>query len=138
MNKFLIDNNILIHLIVKDDPVKFQTIVKLVDKVEKNELSLVIPTVVIAECCWLLKSFYKLDKHRIIEYLLDIVESQNVEVEDEHVINALQMYSQKNVDFADALIASKSNSQLSILTWDKKDFKKLESEYYTPEELLYS
>lgn len=46
------------------------------------------------------------------------------------------MYSYKNVDFADALIASKSNNDLAVLTWDKKDFKKLECEYYTPEELL--
>ncbi|OLO39395.1 hypothetical protein BTR23_10185 [Alkalihalophilus pseudofirmus] len=136
MNKFLVDTNVLIRLLVKDDPIKFNTIVKLVEKVEKNELTLVIPTVVIAESCWLLKSFYKLDKPKITEYLLDVIESENVEVEENNVIIALKMYSDKNVDFADALISSKSNSKLPVLTWDKKDFNKLECEYYTPEELL--
>ncbi|MDF0728693.1 type II toxin-antitoxin system VapC family toxin [Cytobacillus sp. S13-E01] len=136
MNRFLVDTNVLIRLLVKDDPIKFNTIVKLVEKVEKNELTLVIPTVVIAECCWLLKSYYKLEKYKITEYLLDIIESENVDVEEDNVINALKMYSEKNVDFADALISSKSNSKLAILTWDKKDFKKLECEFYIPEELL--
>jgi len=136
MNKFLVDTNVLIRLLVKDDPIKFNTISKLVEKVEKSELTLVIPTVVIAECCWLLKSFYKLDKHKITEYLLDIIESENVEVEEENVINALNMYSDKNVDFADALISSKSISKQPVLTWDKRDFKKLECEYYIPEDLV--
>lgn len=137
MNKFLVDTNVLIRLIVNDDPVKFNTIVKLVEKVEKNEITLVIPTVVIAECCWLLKSFYKLDKPKISEYLLDIIESENVEPEEDNVIKALKMYSDKNVDFADALISSKAaNNKLAVLTWDKKDFKKLACEYYSPEELL--
>lgn len=136
MNKFLVDTNVLIRLLVKDNTIKFNTIVKLVEKVEKNELTLVIPTVVIAECCWLLKSFYRLEKQKITEYLLDIIEAENVEVEEDNVINALTMYSKKNVDFADALIASKSTSKLVVLTWDKKDFKKLDCEYYTPEELI--
>ncbi len=136
MNRFLVDTNVLIRLLVKEDPIKFNTIVRLVEKVEKNELTLVIPTVVIAECCWLLKSFFKLEKYQITEYLLDIIESENVDVEENNVIHALKMYSEKNVDFADALISSKSNSNLAILTWDKKDFKKLGCEFFTPDELL--
>ncbi|MEB1809765.1 MAG: PIN domain-containing protein [Bacillaceae bacterium] len=136
MNKFLVDTNVLIRLLVKDDSIKFKIIVKLVEKVEKGDLTLVIPTVVIAECCWLLRSFYKLEKPTITEYLLDIVESENVEVEEDHVITALKIYADKNVDFADALLSSKSDNKLGVLTWDKKDFRKLECEYYIPEDLL--
>ncbi|WP_078555265.1 PIN domain-containing protein [Bacillus alkalicellulosilyticus] len=136
MNKFLVDTNVLVRLLVKDDPIKFNTIVRLVEKVDKNEISLVIPTVVIAECCWLLRSFYKLEKQQISEYLLDVIESENVEVEEENVGIALKMFADKNVDFADALLSSKSSSKLPILTWDKKDFKKLDCEYYIPEEII--
>ncbi len=136
MKKFLIDTNVLIRLLVKDDSSKFNTIVRLVEKVEKNELTLVIPTIVIAECCWLLKSFYKLDKLQITEYLLDVIESENIEVEEDNVVVVLKTYSEKNVDFANASISSKSYNKLPVLTWDNKDFKKLGCEYYVPEELL--
>ncbi|MCD8511230.1 MAG: type II toxin-antitoxin system VapC family toxin [Bacillus sp. (in: Bacteria)] len=136
MNNLLVDTNVLIRLLVKDDPGKFETIVKLVEKVEKNELTLVIPTVTLAECCWLLKSYYKLEKKLISEYLIDILQSENVEAEEDIVIDALILYAEKNVDFADALISCKTNHSVDVLTWDKKDFKKLNCEFYTPEELL--
>ena len=127
----------LIRLIVKDDESKFNTILKLVEKVENNEMALIVPTIVIAECCWLLKSFYKLDKHLVSKYLIDIIESENVEVEEDIVIDALRLYSEKNVDFADALLSVKSKSNIFVLTWDKKDFKKLNNcEYYSPTDLI--
>jgi predicted nucleic-acid-binding protein len=136
MNKFLVDTNVLIRLIVKDDESKYNTIVKLVEKVERNEMTLIVPTIVIAECCWLLKSFFQLEKHLISEYLIDIIASENVEAEEDLAIEALKIYSEKNVDFADALLCVKSKSNLHVLTWDKKDFTKLNCEYYTPSDLL--
>lgn len=69
VNKFLTDTNVLIRLIVKDDEDKFRIMMKLAKKVENHELTLIIPTVVIAECCWLLKSFYQLEKSLIKEYI---------------------------------------------------------------------
>ncbi|MBL4954955.1 PIN domain-containing protein [Neobacillus sp. YIM B02564] len=136
MNKFFVDTNVLIRLIVKDNDDKFRTMLELAKKVENHELSLIIPTVVIAECCWLLKSFYQLEKSLIKEYLTDILQSVNVEPEEETVIEALRLYAEKNVDFADALLSVKSSSTLPVLTWDKKDFKRLNCEYFSPTELI--
>jgi predicted nucleic-acid-binding protein len=123
-------------MIVKDDEDKFRTMMELAKKVENHELTLMIPTVVIAECCWLLKSFYQLEKSLIEEYLTDILQSVNVEPEEETVIDALRLYAEKNVDFADALLSFKSSSNLPVLTWDKKDFKRLNCEYFSPNELI--
>lgn len=136
MNKLFVDTNVLIRLIVKDDEEKFKAIIELVKKVENNELTLIIPTVVIAECCWLLKSFYILDKYKINEYLIDIIESENVEPEEEYVIEALRLYSEKNVDFADTLLSVKAKGKSPVLTWDNKGFKKLNCEYFSLDDLI--
>ena len=136
VNRFLTDTNVLIRLIVRDDEDKFRTMVELAKKVENHEVTLIIPTVVIAECCWLLKSFYQLEKSLIKEYLTDILQSVNVEPEEETVIEALRLYAEKNVDFADALLSVKSSSTLPVLTWDKKDFNRLNCEYFSPNELI--
>lgn len=136
VNRFLTDTNVLIRLIVRDDEEKFRTMVELAKKVENHEVTLIIPTVVIAECCWLLKSFYQLEKSLIKEYLTDILQSVNVEPEEETVIEALRLYAEKNVDFADALLSVKSSSTLPVLTWDKKDFNRLNCEYFSPNELI--
>jgi predicted nucleic acid-binding protein len=42
-----VDTNVLIRLIVKDDDVKFRTMLELAKKVENHELTLIIPTVVV-------------------------------------------------------------------------------------------
>src|SRR5690554_6044084 len=136
MNKFLVDTNVLIRLLIKDDSVKYKTIVKLVEKVENNELILIIPTVTLAECCWVLTSYYKLEKRLISEYLIEILLTDNVEPEEDVVIEALKWYSEKNVDFADALICCKANNNVSVITWDKKDFKKINCEFFMPEDLI--
>jgi predicted nucleic-acid-binding protein len=136
MNKLLVDTNVLIRLIVKDNFSKLEILTKLIKKVENSELTLVIPTIVIAECCWLLKSFYNLDKQQISEYIIGILESDNVELEETIVMEALSIFSEKNVDFADALLSLKTKNSFPLLTWDKKDFKKLNCEYFIPEDIV--
>lgn len=136
MNRLWVDTNVLIRLIIKDDFSKLETLKNLIKKVEDGELTFVIPTIAIAECCWLLKSFYHLEKQQISEYIIDILESENVETEENIVIEALRIFSDKNVDFADALISLKTKNSFPLLTWDKKDFKKLNCEYYQPEDIV--
>ncbi|WP_077214904.1 PIN domain-containing protein [Bacillus dakarensis] len=135
MNKFLVDTNVLVRLIAKDDKKKFQSVLQLVERVDKGEMTLIIPTITIAECCWLFESFYKLDKSIIAKYLIDILESENVEAEDKDSVEILKIYGEKNVDFADSLLSVKSSNRIPVLTWDKKDFKKLNCEFYSPDDL---
>lgn len=136
MNKLLVDTNVLIRLIVKDNFSKLETLTKLIKKVENGELTLVIPTIVIAECCWLLKSFYHLEKQQISEYIINILESEHVDAEESIVIDALRLFSEKNVDFADALLSLKTKISFPILAWDKKDFNRLDCEHYLPEVIV--
>lgn len=135
MNKFLVDTNVLVRLIAKDDKKKFQSVLQLVERVDKGEMTLIIPTITIAECCWFFESFYKLDKSIIAKYLIDILESENVEAEDKDSVEILKIYGEKNVDFADSLLSVKSSNRIPVLTWDKKDFKKLNCEFYSPDDL---
>lgn len=79
---FLVDTNILIRILTKDNEKNFQAIQNLIKRLETNQTELIISTIVIAECCWPLKSFYKLDKHLISEYLLEILDAEIMEVEE--------------------------------------------------------
>ncbi len=136
MDKFLVDTNILIRFIVEDEESKYESFVSLINKLENNEITLIIPTMVIAECCWLLKSFYKLSKIEISNRLIEICEVVNIVPEETIILSALKIFTEKNVDFTDALLSVKSfNNNIPVITWDKKDFRKLECEYYSPEEI---
>lgn len=56
------------------------------------------------------------------DQLLFLVEKNTIKIE------LVRLYAEKNVDFADALLSVKSSSTLPVLTWDKKDFKRLNCE----------
>ncbi|MCM3767743.1 hypothetical protein [Neobacillus niacini] len=55
--------------------------------------------------------------------------AENVEAEESHALPAFKVFAEKNVDFADALLSIKSKENMPVLTWDKKDFKKLDCEF---------
>ena len=115
---------------------KYNSFRRIADKVDDGEICLIVPTIVIAECCWRLKSFYKLEKQLITEHLMNVLEVTNIDPEEEFAVEALTLFADKNVDFADALLSVKSRKNTPVLTWDKKDFKKLNCEYYIPDEIL--
>lgn len=135
-SKFIVDTNILVRIIVKDDEKQHPYIESLIERVDQGELSLFIPTMVIAECCWVLKSVYKVSKSVISECLRDLLDSEGVDIEETICLDALQSHADNNVDFIDAYLACKSNLiRYPMLTWNVKDFKKLDCELYRPEEL---
>jgi predicted nucleic-acid-binding protein len=131
--KFLIDTNIIIRILTGEPKELAEEARLLIHKVEDGELVFYIPSMVVAECCWVLQSVYKLSKHEVSQALKEFIQSDGVEIEESFVLNALDDHAMNNVDFIDAYLSQKSRLQsLSVITWNKKDFKRLSCEYYAP------
>ncbi|MEQ6378621.1 PIN domain-containing protein [Bacillaceae bacterium S4-13-56] len=135
MKKYLIDTNIAIRILTNDPPELVAQLEGLLEKVDNREISFFVPSIVIAEVCWVLQSVYSFSKKEIGQALLEFVSSEGVEVEEKFVLQALESFYKNNVDFIDAYLSLKANqNETSIITWNKKDFKKLECEFYSPSE----
>jgi len=134
-NTYLVDTNILVRLLSKDDDQQFQTLIQLM---LQGEIRYFIPSITLIETFWVLKSTYSLPKDQIVRGLFLLIESDEVELEEPVLMrNVLHQFNQKNVDLADAYIAEKAKQfPLPVLTWNHKDFKKLECEYYAPGDLV--
>jgi predicted nucleic-acid-binding protein len=80
------------------------------------------------------KNRYGYGKQQIAEALLQLMETDNIAVEDSEAVKlALHDYKDHQVDFADCLIAGKAGKQgLPVVTWNKRDFKRLNCEFYSP------
>ncbi|MEQ6389723.1 PIN domain-containing protein [Bacillaceae bacterium S4-13-58] len=136
MKKYLIDTNIAIRILTNDPPELVAQLEGLLEKVDNREISFFVPSIVIAEVCWILQSVYSFSKKEIGQALLEFVSSEGVEVEEKFVLQALESFYKNNVDFIDAYLSLKANqNETSIITWNKKDFKKLECEFYSPSEI---
>ena len=136
MNKPMIaDTNILIRLFVKDDEVQVEQLVRLI---EQGDTTFYILSLVLIEAYWVLRKLYRFEKEAILQVFEDFVESDGVELDEDILMQrVLVRFREVNVDFVDVYLAEKSRSlELPILTWNSKDFKKLDCEFYRPQDVL--
>ncbi|MEL1133877.1 PIN domain-containing protein [Desulfitobacterium sp. THU1] len=135
MNKtMIVDTNILIRLFTKDDDNQIEQLVQLM---EQGDIVFHVLSIVIIEAYWVLHKVYNFDKETIMQVFEDFIEADGIELDEEGLIRRiLARFRGVNVDFIDIYLAEKSRSSgLPILTWNAKDFRKLECEFYKPQDL---
>ncbi|MFZ3589314.1 PIN domain-containing protein [Bacillus sp. DJP31] len=135
--RMMVDANILLRIATGQPEDMANEAKTLFVHIGSQDIKLIVPTMVAAECCWVLKSVYKFDRYHIRDGLTKLFSLPFIELEDENVLKALDDYADQNVDFIDAYLAILSNNT-PILTWNVKHFKRLSCEFYTPLEILAS
>jgi len=131
---YFVDTNIIIRLLTGDDPVQSHT---LSDVIRKRKLRMFVPSIVLIETYWVLKSVYKYPKERIVHALVAFMNADEVVLEEPELLSrTLEMFATVNVGFIDVYLAMKANQyQLPVVTWNTKDFKRLEVEFFSPDQL---
>lgn len=118
----IVDANIIIRYLVKDDP-KFSPLAKdYFDRARKGLIELYLDEVTVAEVIWTLSSFYKARKEDIVEQLTELI-SQNwvINPRKKLLLASLEFYSNLNLSFIDCWIYTISQSlKAKLVTFDKK------------------
>jgi len=136
MNKtMIVDTNILIRLFTKDDDTQIEQLVQLM---EQGNIAFRVLSIVLIEAYWVLHKVYNFDKETILRVFEDFIDTDGVELDEDGLVQrVLARFRMVNVDFVDVYLAEKSRSlELSVLTWNAKDFRKLECEFYRPQDLI--
>jgi predicted nucleic-acid-binding protein len=133
--KAFVDTNVFIRFFVKDDSEKAAGLERLFQKVQQGEIALYIMPIVILEIVWVLEKFYKWSRKDVSEIIETILSTPEIRVEMKDVIfQAIQLYKDSNVKFADAFITQwviKEGGSL-FYTYDKKHFKTTKLEIKEP------
>ena len=96
------DTNILVRLVLRDDPDQFRRASEIV----RSAAPLWINRVVLAELVWVLSRAYSLDKTQIQEIVGALLGAHEFVVEDAALVRAaLKIWNASNADFADILIS---------------------------------
>jgi predicted nucleic-acid-binding protein len=121
----LIDTNLIVRFLVQDHEKHVRAAVKLFEACDRGELMLVVLPVVLAECVFVLESFYKHGRADIAKVLGGLVGSPGVTVEESELhLDALERYGNSKAHFVDCIIAARAvTSGLSVASFDQ-DFKK--------------
>lgn len=103
----LLDANVILRFLLADHDTLSPRAANVFQRAAAGELKLLIPSLIAAECVFTLRSFYKLERSAISSALLQVLHLQGVEgTENEVLKQALTLYSERNVDFADAYLAA--------------------------------
>lgn len=107
-----IDANILLRLIVKDDPRQTIQADKLLDESRASSETLFITDVALCETIWVLQSGYDHKKPAILEILHDLIESADFDFRNPESIRlALKLYGDGKADFSDYLIGTRCTEE---------------------------
>lgn len=135
---YLLDANIFLRVLVKEEEEDFHECVGLLEKVKRSKIKAVAAGVVLAEVGWVLRSYYMLKRKDAAKKLAGISRLAGLKIVDDYDwVKAIEMYEKFNVKLLDAVLATMpgvANRKWVIVSYDK-DFKKLPIEWRTPRQL---
>ena len=101
-----VDTNIFIRYLTEDIPEKADAFDRLFKRAISGKVRLFTTDLVIAEIIWVLESYYELSKNDVRETVEKILNTANLICPRKDIIlNALNVYSEKNIDYIDAFNA---------------------------------
>lgn len=102
-----LDTNILVRLLVRDDPAQFEAATRFVNHAVARTESLFVNRIVLTELAWVLSRAYRLSRPEIADAIEHILMTAELDVEESDVAwEALRDYRSGAADFADCLIGT--------------------------------
>lgn len=121
-----VDANVLLRFLTGTPPEMADLAGKLIECGGREELNLKVHPIVVAETVWVLESFYEYSKSEISSVLLPLLSDHGLKIEERKaVLGALELMSESNVDFADALLAETARSRGESVASFDRDFRRL-------------
>ena len=121
----LVDTNLIVRYLVQDHEKHARAAAKLFEACDRGDVVIVLLPVVLAECVFVLESFYQLPRKSIAAALGTLISSPGVEIDEPSLhADALDRFGKTNVHFVDCIIAAAASAQsIPVATFDL-DFRK--------------
>ena len=121
----LVDTNLIVRYLVQDHDKHARAAGKLFDACDRGDLVIVVLPAVLAECVFVLRSFYGHPHAEIASALSRLISSPGVEITDVQVhLDALGRYQRTKAHFVDCLIAATAAATDTPVSTFDHDFRK--------------
>lgn len=120
-SKVLLDANVLIRFLTRDHEEHYLKSVEIFRDIESGKIEAILMDFILAEVIYVLKRIYKHEKKDISSALKKLLLYKHLYTENKLVtFEALEIYADKNIDFADSLLCAKSKLEgFQIVSFDK-------------------
>lgn len=121
----LVDTNLIVRYLVEDNEKHARAAGRLFDACDRGDVVIVLLPAVLAECVFVLESFYEHSRGDIASALGRLISSPGVEIGSATIhLDALDRYRKTKVHFVDCLIAATAAAEnMSVASFDQ-DFRK--------------
>jgi len=124
-NRRLVDTNLIVRYLVQDHEKHGKAAGKLFDACDRGDVVIVVLPTVLAECVFVLESFYEHARGDIASALGILISSPGVEISGEALhLDALDRYRKTKVHFVDCLIAATASAEDTPVATFDQDFRK--------------
>ena len=121
----LVDTNLIVRHLVQDHEKHAKAAGRLFDACDRGDVVIVVLPVVLAECVFVLDSFYEHSRGDIASALGTLISSPGVEINEAAIhLDALDRYRKTKVHFVDCLIAATASAEDTPVATFDQDFRK--------------
>ena len=121
----LVDTNLIVRYLVQDHEKHAKAAGKLFDACDRGDIVIVVLAAVLAECIFVLESFYAHSRADIASTLSRLISSPGVEISSLAThLDALNRYKNTKVHFVDCLIAATAVAQDTPVATFDHDFRR--------------
>ena len=121
----LVDTNLIVRYLVQDHEKHAKAAGRLFDACDRGDVVIVVLPAVLAECVFVLESFYQHPRGDIASALGRLISSPCIEIDGAAIhLDALDRYRKTKVHFVDCLIAATAAAEnMPVASFDQ-DFRK--------------
>ena len=121
----LIDTNLIVRYLVQDHEKHAKAAGKLFEACDRGDLVIVVLPAVLAECVFVLESFYEHPRGDVATALGLLISSPGIEIAGAAIhLDALDRYRKTKVHFVDCLIAATASAENTPVATFDQDFRK--------------
>ena len=121
----LLDTNLIVRYLVQDHEKHAKAAGKLFEACDRGDLVVVVLPAVLAECVFVLDSFYEHSRENIAAALSTLISSPGVEISEPEIhLDALSRFRRTKLHFVDCLIAATSAAESAPVATFDQDFRK--------------
>lgn len=124
MKIIIIDTNIIVRLLVRDNLSQFEQAKQIINDIEKGNSKGNISLLVIHELIWILEHYYKIKRTIFIPQILKLLSLRNIkiiEIDKSALTHVLKDFQSHTIDFTDIylLYMVKTIHKSTLTTFDK-------------------
>lgn len=117
----MVDTNVWIRYFIRDNDEQYQQVLAWFKEAEAGVRKLGVHPLVVAEVCFVLESFYRMDREKICQVWQVTLAQKWLKVINRRELQCLWTWYVKGFHFVDSfLLAWSHNLKTSVLTFDKK------------------